>query len=180
MVEPSPLELLESIRQQALSVTADGSNVVRHALSNKNIAFYVSGVGFICDAAMVREVSVCGRLVSVPQTKRWMRGLVNSKGVLYSVTDLSLLAGFDRATTPSKAHLLFINDDFSQCSLLVDRVVGFRYFNDSQLLDDFSDKQEQISGLSAYVDGAYRVEEEVWFRLDLQSLIESEQFREVQ
>lgn len=180
MQENAPFELLSRLQTEALELAAQGLTYATQSAGVKNIAYVVNGVNFYCDASDIREVSVCENLMVVPQTKTWMRGLVNSKGVLYSVTDLSLFAGFGRAIQTAKGHLLLLADDAKQSSLLVNRVIGFRYFDDLDQVSDLEDKQEVLDGLSAFVDKAYHSDGQDWFRLDVDKLLASEQFREVQ
>lgn len=180
MPENAPLNILTTMRQQAIDLAAQGLSYVTQSGGVKNIAFVVNNVHFYCEASHIREVSVCEKLVLVPQTKRWMRGLINSKGVLYSVSDLSLLAGFGRPIQTSKGHLLLLNDEQSQSSLLVNRVVGFRYFDASQKLKEVESKHDILDGLSAYVSEGYHADGQDWYGLDISRLLASEQYREIQ
>lgn len=180
MSQQSPFFLLQSMSQQALELAAQGLSYATQSAGTKNIAYVVNGVHFYCEASLIKEVAVCENLMSVPQTKTWMRGLINSKGVLYSVSDLSLLAGFERPIAVNKGHLLLINDESNQCALLVNKVIGFRYFDTSQRIQDIETNQIDLGGLGSYVQEGYHADEEDWFCLDLSSLISSEQFREVQ
>jgi len=180
MQKDSPFELLSNIRQKAIDLAAQGLSYTIQSAGVKNIAYVVDDIYFYCEANDIKEVSVCENLMLVPQTKNWMRGLVNSKGVLYSVTDLSLLAGFERPTPANKGHLLILGEEASQCALLVNRVIGFRYFDKSQKIEDIESKQDQLNGLSSYVHEGYRADGQDWFRLDVKRLLASEQFREIQ
>lgn len=180
MTKNAPFELLNTMRQEALTLAEQGLSYSTQSAGVKNIAYVVNGVNFYCDAQDVKEVSTCESLVVVPQTKTWMRGLINSKGVLYSVTDLSLFAGYGRATQPQKGHLLLLNDSGQQSALLVNRVIGFRYFESAQEFENLDDRQEVLDGLSTFVDTGFNADGQDWFRLDVSKLLASEQFREVQ
>lgn len=180
MADVSPIELLSGLRDQALALAADSEGISTQAAGVKNIAYVVNGVHFYCEAQHVKEIAVCENLMPVPQTKRWLRGLVNSKGVLYSVSDLSLFAGYDHPVSSKKGHLLLLNDEQSQSALLVDRVLGFRYFDEQQKIEDIQSQQAVLDGLSAFVDRGYHNEGQDWFCLDVMRLLESEQFREIQ
>ena len=180
MSENSPFSLLEELRRDANELAAQGLSYSTQSAGTKNIAFVVNDIYFYCEAEFVKEVSVCENLMLVPQTKAWMRGLINSKGVLYSVSDLSLLAGYGRPTQANKGHLLLLNDESNQCALLVNRVVGFRYFEESQKMQEVDSKQELLDGLSAYVEAGYHSEGRDWFNLNVEKLLTSEQFREIQ
>jgi len=135
MTENAPFELLKTIRADALALAEQGLTYATQSAGVKNIAYVVNGVNFYCDAQDIKEISTCDNLMVVPQTKSWMRGLVNSKGVLYSVTDLSLFAGYGRPTQEKRGHLLLLNDAGQQSALLVNRVIGFRYFEGAKELD---------------------------------------------
>lgn len=180
MTDNAPFELLDGMRKAAQALAAQNLSYATQSAGVKNIAYVVNGMNFYCDAKDIKEVATCDNLMTVPQTKQWMRGLVNSKGVLYSVSDLSLFAGFGRAVQANKGHLLLLSDEHSQSALLVNRVIGFRYFEGSEPLADIDDKSDLLDGLSAFVHEGYRADEQNWYRLDVASLLASEQFREVQ
>lgn len=180
MPQESALDLLTNIRQQALELAKQNISYTTQSAGVKNIAFVVNGINFYSDAKYIQEVSVCENLTTIPQTKPWLRGLVNSKGKLYSVSDLSLLAGFGRATALNRGHLLLLNDADVQAALLVSRVIGFRYFEQGEKFESLEERQDLLDGLSSYVTGGCRLEEQDWYQLDLMRLMGSEQFREVQ
>ena len=180
MTENTPFELLNTIRKEAKILAEKGLTYSALSTGIKNIAYRVNGVNFYCDASDIKEVSVCENLMVVPQTKRWLRGLVNSKGVLYSVSDVSLFAGFGRPVQTNKGHLLLLNDDSHQSALLVNRVIGFRYFDDIETVVDIDSKQDVLDGLSAFVNQGFHAEGQDWYELNVSKLLESEQFREVQ
>jgi len=180
MTENAPFELLKSIRSDALELAEQGLTYATQSAGVKNITYVVNGINFYCNAEYIKEVSTCDNLMVVPQTKGWMRGLINSKGVLYSVTDLSLFAGYGRATQEKRRRLLLLSDEDQQSALLVNRVIGFRYFEGEQEFDDLEQKQELLDGLSSYVDTGFHADGQDWFRLNVSDLLASEQFREVQ
>jgi len=180
MQDHSAFNLLSEIRDQAVDLAAKDIAYAAQSAGVKNIAYVVNGINFYCESDEVKEISTCENLMVVPQTKRWMRGLVNSKGMLYSVTDLALFAGFDRAIQENRGHLLLLSDEDSQSALLVNRVIGFRYFEGSEILHDLEKSEELPDGLSAYIRDGYIADGQHWYRLDVQALLASEQFREVQ
>ncbi len=180
MSENAPFELLSEMRHAAIELAAEGLTYSTQSAGVKNIAYTVNGVNFYCDARDVKEVSTCENLMVVPQTKNWLRGLINSKGILYSVTDLSIFAGFGRAIQAAKGHLLLLNDADAQSSLLVSRVIGFRYFEDENKIVDLDGLLDEVDGLAPFVEEGYHVEDQNWFRLDVQKMLAAEQYREVQ
>jgi twitching motility protein PilI len=180
MSQESPLLLLQTMRQQAQDLAAQELTYSKQSTGVKNIAYLINDVHFYCDANLVKEVSVCENLMPVPLTKAWMRGLINSNGALYSVSDLSLLAGYERPIMANKGHVLLLGDEATQAALLVSRVIGFRYFDESHRLPDIEAKHAVLDALSSFVHTGYQVDGIDWFCLDVNSLVNSEQFREVQ
>lgn len=180
MAGNAPFELLTGMKDAAIALASEGLVYSTQSAGIKNIAYVVNGVNFYCDARDVKEVSTCDSLMVIPQTKDWMRGLINSKGVLYSVTDLSIFAGYGRPVQANKGHLLLLSDASSQCSLLVSRVIGFRYFDELNKIPDLEAVIEAVDGLAPFVEEAHHVDGENWFRLDVNKLLAAEQFREVQ
>ncbi len=173
-------ELLSNIRDKARELSTQNLSFAAQAAGTKYIAYSVNGVNFYSNALDIKEVSVCENLMVVPQTKRWMRGLVNSKGTLYSVSDLSLVAGYDQPTSVKNGHLLLVSDEASQSALLVSRVIGFRYFEEQERMTDLDEHQETLDGLSTFVGEAFTADGSEWFNLDVKKLLEAEQFLEVQ
>ncbi len=180
MAENAPFELLSSMRDAAVELAAQGLTYSTQSAGVKNIAYVVNGVNFYCDARDVKEVSTCENLMVIPQTKNWLRGLINSKGVLYSVTDLSIFAGFGRPIQTNKGHLLLLNDAAAQSALLVSRVIGFRYFDEINKIEDLEGSLDMVDGLGPFVEEGYQADGQKWFRLDVNKLLAAEQFREVQ
>ncbi len=180
MTSNAPFELLKDMRDAARDLAAQEITYSTQSAGVKNIAYVVNGVNFYCDARDVKEVSTCENLMVIPQTKNWVRGLINSKGVLYSVADLSLFAGYGRPVQANKGHLLLLNDADAQSSLLVSRVIGFRYFEEQNKIEDIERVLDDTDGLAPFVEEGYQVDGENWYRLDVQKLLAAEQFREVQ
>ncbi|MBX2848271.1 MAG: chemotaxis protein CheW [Acidiferrobacterales bacterium] len=180
MAEINAFDLLAEIRSKAVDLAGQNITYSIQSAGVKNIAYVVNGLNFYCDSEDVREVSTSHNIMPVPQTKRWMRGLFNSKGVLYSVTDLSLFAGFDRAIQENRGHLLLLSDADKQSALLVNKVIGFRYFEGLKEIENLESNSEIPDGLSSFVSEAFQVDDETWYRLDVPRLLESEQFLEVQ
>lgn len=180
MTDNAPFELLQGMSRAAQELAAQELTYSTQSAGVKNIAYVVNGVNFYCDARDVKEVSTCENLMVIPQTKSWMRGLINSKGVLYSVTDLSVFAGYGRSVQANKGHLLLLSDNAAQSSLLVNRVIGFRYFEERNKIKDLESSLDEVDGLASFVEEGYHVEGQNWYRLDVDKLLEAEQFREVQ
>jgi len=136
MAELSAFELLEGIEKEAVEVVKSADFIRASAISStKNVAFRVRNLNLFCDSSQVSEVSVGQAILPVPLTKHWVRGVINSKGRLYSVADMALFAGLERPVREGQGHLLLLNDQGKQSALLVSKVIGFRYFDQAERQD---------------------------------------------
>ena len=173
---------LSRLREQAIARRDQALPLNASVATAQGLAFVINGQRFICNADAVREIAVSPSIIPLPQTKAWMRGIVNSKGVLLSVVDLSMLAGSTRPTsTPRNAgHLMVLRDQGQQCACLVSRVMGFRAFE----LPEADSMEDSVSsdweGLSAFIRTVPSDESEPLLYLDIERLAQSEVFLEVQ
>lgn len=181
MADLSAFELLEGIAEEASKVVAQ-ADFVRGAAatSTKNVAFRVRDLNLFCDSSEVSEVSVGQAILPVPLTKQWVRGVINAKGRLYSVADLALFAGLERPVREDQGHLLLLKDRNKQSALLVSKVIGFRYFEESDRQDTIDIEAEAVEGLADFIDEKYHAEGEDWFHLNVESMLRSARFTEVQ
>lgn len=178
---------LITLRDQARALAKQESPIAAHSASHRGIAFIVNGDRFFCDAHWVNEIAVLDELIAVPQSKAWLRGVFNSKGMFVSVVDLGLLAGVDKAIAEQRGHLIILKHASLQCALLVNRVIGFRAFdfdtsmvNKSGHASNDSQTDEWWDSLSEFVGDPVEENGVVWRYLDLDKLISSEVFLEVQ
>ena len=174
--------ILNTMREQAMALQGQGMGAALPIASSRGLGFVVNGQRFFCSGDLVREVSVCGDLIPIPQTKAWLRGVVNSKGVLFSVVDLAMLAGSSRPTTTlrGQGHLMILRHETRQCALLVSRVIGFRAFDFSNAGVRSEAVDETWDGLSAFMGKTIDEGDQSWVYLDIDRLIDSEVFLEVQ
>ncbi len=185
MQTSNAFSVLTTMREQTRELLAQGDAVVMQSSTSRGIGFIINGERFFCDAELVREIAVPDELIAVPQSKTWMRGVYNSKGVLFSVVDLGMLSGLDRAIAHQRGHLMILKDAKLQCSLLVNRVVGFRDFNFEGVQERDTDaadasKDEWWDSLSAFMGKAVEEGGETWRYLNVNKLMNSEVFLEVQ
>jgi twitching motility protein PilI len=181
MAEVSAFELMQGIADEASKVLANADFVRATATaSTKNVAFRVRDLNLFCDSSYIAEVSAGQSILPVPLTKQWVRGVINAKGRLYSVADIALFAGLDRPIREDQGHLLLLNDREKQSALLVSKVIGFRYFDEADRQESAEIEAGDVEGLADFIDEKYHAEGEDWFHLDVQSMLRSARFTEVQ
>ncbi|MDR1063368.1 MAG: chemotaxis protein CheW [Azoarcus sp.] len=113
------------------------------------------------------EIMTPPALAPVPLTHEWYRGLVNVRGVLYSVVDLSRF--HDGPATPSpgaQSRLLLVGAKQSiHSAILVSRVLGLRNEEDFELDAAQADPRPWVSGHLRDAN------DQLWLRLDVSQLL---------
>ncbi|MDR1423098.1 MAG: chemotaxis protein CheW [Azoarcus sp.] len=106
-------------------------------------------------------------LTPVPLTHEWYRGLVNVRGVLYSVIDLSRFHDGSLTITPgAQTRLLLIGARHGvHSAILVTRVLGLHNEEDFEADEQASDERPWVSARQRDANG------HLWLRLDVPRLL---------
>ena len=108
----------------------------------------------------------------VPLVKSWFLGLVNVRGVLYAINDISQLLETSFTGLSSSSRMLLINDSVSKnVAFIVDKLIGLRR------LDEMTLRKETTLNTIFFKPQTYRdVEDKIWYLLDCNQLVESKVF----
>ncbi|MDR1463005.1 MAG: chemotaxis protein CheW [Azoarcus sp.] len=118
------------------------------------------------------EIMTPPALAPVPLTHEWYRGLVNVRGVLYSVVDLSRFHNGPPIPSPSlQSRLLLVGARQNvHSAILVSRVLGLRNEEDFELDTEGADSRPWVSG---HLRDASN---QLWLRLDISQLLNNSVF----
>ena len=118
------------------------------------------------------EILAPPALSNVPLTHDWFRGLVNVRGVLYSVVDLSLFHGGPPIAVPGVSpRLLLVGARLGvHSAILVSKVLGLRNEEDFEPDKTTEDHRPWVG--SRLRDASDRL----WLRLDVQRLLANSVF----
>ncbi|MDR1662480.1 MAG: chemotaxis protein CheW [Azoarcus sp.] len=118
------------------------------------------------------EIVAPPALAPVPLTHEWYRGLVNVRGVLYSVVDLSRFHDGPAIPSPgAQSRLLLVGARQNvHSAILVSRVLGLRNEEDFELDADAADPRPWVSGHSRDANN------QLWLRLDIPQLLSNSVF----
>ncbi len=128
----------------------------------------IAGRNWLVDLADIGEVLPLPKLISVPFTKPWFRGVANVRGNLYSIADLATYQHSGPASGDVNNRILLIAERYAfNAALLVDRVLGLR--------DARKWRQSGVDGQIEYQDemGTH------WNKLDVQGLLEQAEFLQI-
>ncbi|HLZ98535.1 MAG TPA: chemotaxis protein CheW [Steroidobacteraceae bacterium] len=169
-----PFELLKELEKRSRSVTAGNAPDAGAGQEWVGVAFRMGGETFLVAREETREVLGYPPVVTrIPGAKNWVKGLANVRGQLLPMLDLRQFLG-SGATTPGRnTRIVVANHREIPAGLIVDEVLGFRRFAESEFN---SEPPPTVIRCDSYLAGAFRRGGEVWPVLSLKSLVESQSF----
>jgi twitching motility protein PilI len=119
------------------------------------------------------EVLPVPQLTAVPLTKSWFSGIVNIRGNLYSIIDLSSFLGGDAIPTGINSRLILIGEKFGiNAGFLVSRMLGLRNIQQFQ--------ESENNNLSPWVAKEYKdTENKIWKELNMLALVQHPEFLQI-
>jgi twitching motility protein PilI len=169
-----PFELLREIDRRARIAAQGQPEAVASGAEWVGVAFRLGGEAFLIAREETREVLAYPASVTrVPGARAWIRGLSNVRGQLLPVVDLRSFLGAGATTVSRSSRVLIANHREIPAGLVVDEVMGFRRFYDSEFS---SDLPPTLLRCERYLAGAFRRGAEVWPVFSVRALLESPQF----
>ena len=169
-----PFELLKEIERRSRTVAA--ANPPDEAAGREwvGVACRMGGETFLIAREETREVLGYPAVITrIPGAKGWVKGLANVRGSLMPMLDLRQFLG-SGATMPGRnTRVIVVNHREIPAGLIVDEVLGFRRFAESEFN---AEAPPTVIRCDMYLAGAFRRGGEVWPVLSLKSLVESQSF----
>jgi twitching motility protein PilI len=169
-----PFELLKELEKRSRTVTAGSTPDAAVGREWVGVAFRMGGETFLIAREETREVLGYPAVITrIPGAKSWVKGLANVRGQLLSMLDLRQFLG-SGATAPGRnTRVVMVNHREIPAGLIVDEVLGFRRFAESEFN---AEAPPTVIRCDAYLAGAFRRGGEVWPVISLKSLVESQSF----
>ena len=141
------------------------------------VAFRLGADTFLVAREEPREVLAAPAVVArVPGARPWIRGLINVRGQLLPIIDLRQYLGSGATPSARNARVIIANHRDIPAGLLVDEVLGFRRFVDSEFTNE---PPPTLIRSERYLAGAFRRGSETWPVMSLKLLVESPSFMQV-
>jgi twitching motility protein PilI len=171
-----PFELLAELERRGRAVSAQLGQEGAAGREWVGVALRIAGELFLVAREETREVlSVPSGITRVPGAKPWIRGLANVRGQLLPIVDLRQFIGSGIAPATRNTRIVVVNHREIPAGLLVDEVLGFRRFAESEFSGD---APPTVARCERYLAGAFRRAQEQWPVLSLRSILESAAFGE--
>lgn len=169
-----PWQLLREFDRRARGAAQGKPEAVAAGNEWVGIAFRLGGEAFLLAREETREVmSYPATVTRVPGAKVWVRGLSNLRGQLLPVIDLRAFLGSGSTAVTRATRLLVANHREVPAGLLVDEVMGFRRFYETEFS---SDLPPTLLRCEQYLAGSFKRGAEVWPVFSVRALLESQTF----
>lgn len=171
-----PFELLQELERRSRAAIA-GKGTDDLSTEWVGVGFRIGHEQFVASREQVREVLMLPEnMTRVPGAKRWLLGIANLRGHLLPIIDLKMMLGSGRTTLRRNTRVISINHREVPAGLVVDEVLGFRRFTDSEFRDKWP---ETAVRCDRFIKGAYERGQDSWPIFGLYDLIESGTFLQV-
>jgi twitching motility protein PilI len=169
-----PYELLRELDRRARTAAQGQPEAVASGAEWVGIAFRLGGEAFLLAREETREVmGYPASVTRVPGAKSWIRGLSNVRGQLLPVIDVRAFLGSGATTVTRATRVLIANHREIPAGLMVDEVMGFRRFYESEFSTDLP---PTLLRCERYLAGAFKRGAEVWPVFSVRTLLESQSF----
>src|SRR5450631_1995106 len=171
-----PFELLAELERRGRAVTASAATDAEKVGEWVGVALRMAGELYLVAREETREVlAVPTGLTRVPGAKSWVKGLANVRGQLLPILDLRQFLGSGVTPVTRNTRIIVANHREVPAGLMVDEVLGFRRFAESEFAGD---APPTVVRCERYLAGAFRRGHEQWPVLSLRTLVESPAFQD--
>jgi twitching motility protein PilI len=169
-----PFELLKELEKRSRTVTTANAPEASAGPEWVGVACRMGGETFLIAREETREVLGYPAVITrIPGAKSWVRGLANVRGSLLPMLDLRQFLGSGTTAAGRNTRVVVVNHRDIPAGLVVDEVLGFRRFAESEFN---AEAPPTVIRCEAYLAGAFRRGGEVWPVLSLKTLVESQSF----
>ena len=169
-----PFELLKELEKRSRTVTTTNAPEASAGPEWVGVACRMGGETFLIAREETREVLGYPTVITrIPGAKSWVKGLANVRGSLLPMLDLRQFLGSGTTTAGRNTRVVVVNHREIPAGLVVDEVLGFRRFSESEFN---AEAPPTVIRCEAYLAGAFRRGGEVWPVLSLKTLVESTSF----
>jgi twitching motility protein PilI len=171
-----PFELLAELERRGRAVSAQVGQEASAGREWVGVALRMAGDLYLAAREETREVlGVPTGTTRVPGAKPWIKGLANVRGQLLPIIDLRQFLGSGVTPITRNTRIVVVNHREIPAGLLVDEVLGFRRFAESEFSGD---APPTVARCERYLAGAFRRGNEQWPVLSLRQVLESPAFAE--
>lgn len=140
------------------------------------LTFNIDEEVFGIEIEYVTEIIGIQKITKIPQTKAYIKGIINLRGRIIPVIDMRLKFGNEEIAYNDRTCIIVIDTDNMLVGLIVDQVDEVLTIED----ENIADPPNQKSGISnEYIRGIGKVDNHVKLLLDCHKLFNEEEAQEI-
>ena len=169
-----PYQLLAELERRGRNATASPETPAAAGAEWVGVAARMAGELYLIAREEAREVlGIPSPLTRVPGAKAWILGLASIRGQLFPIVDLRQFLGGGATPITRLTRIVVANHRDVPAGLVVDEVLGFRRFSETEFS---ADVPVTIVQCTRYLAGSFRHEQDQWPVLSLRKLLEDPAF----
>ena len=172
----SPLSLLIKYEQESLAANRQIPDRAEAALRWRGVGYQVGDWRFVSSLDQIGDISEIGPVTRVPKSADWLSGIISVRGEIMGAVDLLNLLTQGASDTVGD-QVLVARSGNQPVAIRVDKVHGLRGFDshaDARPANVLADE------LSKLCDSAFARGDENWALLDLDKIINSAAFQQIE
>lgn len=162
-----PEEALTRFKKPQASLLAE--NEVDLNSKTHRYGFIINNIGFLIDDSTLAEVVKNARVFPVPNTKEWLKGLINLRGNLVPVYDLPIMTGLVEESYGNE-NLIVLGSGVNSVAIVLEKLPKSCEVSQWEKMDKVPCG---LNGLEEYVTEVYTAENKVWINFDESKYFES-------
>jgi twitching motility protein PilI len=172
----SAFELLQDIQHRSFAHALPLPQKSEIKKTFDGIGFSVGGLRFIAPLDQINEILTYTAITEVPGAKKWVKGIANVRGNLLAVSDFAGFVTGRIAQYSQKSQILIVQFKDIQAGLIVDEVYGLRHFFEENFSQEHHVDEDSFK---KFVKGNYQQGDDIWPVIDIHSIIDMPEFRQV-
>jgi twitching motility protein PilI len=173
--EISPLDIFQQLEQESLGNQLAESEEISGE-TWRGFIFNIDGIEIVVPFAGEFEIVPMRTLSPLPMAAKWVRGMTNIRGEIYTIVDFSEFIGQRPVRNLKNANLFLLPDSGLKSALLINSRISLRTFS-AEL--PTTSKDAFNTSLAPYLSTVVVDDSTKWGVLDVDLLSKSAQFNQI-
>ncbi|MFK5893449.1 MAG: chemotaxis protein CheW [Pseudomonadota bacterium] len=135
----------------------------------RRLGFKVGGIGLLIAENTVSELIDISKICAIPNTANWLQGIVNLRGNLIPVFELTTLLTLE-LSEEKKCMLLVLGQGESAAALPIIELPSHQRFQEA---DKMTSLPALPDAIAPYISTGYERDDEIWFNFEHEAFFES-------
>ncbi|MEW6725516.1 MAG: chemotaxis protein CheW [Bacillota bacterium] len=130
------------------------------------IVFELLGQRYAIPVLKTQEIIRMTEITPVPQTSKYVAGIINLRGSIVPVIDLNKRMGLPMSESNKDSRIIVVEHQGQSIGMIVDRVQEVAHFTP----DEVEDTSGTVDG-NAFVGGIVKKKDALWLLLDVEKVV---------